>query len=118
MKLIKRAYRTTALDDFSRATVSMCLEALGIIERDQNHPRSHPFEKSEKKYRRILRFEGFWGQDRYDLEDIFKEAREKYLERIKEIHPDKNITQAKTATRIIAAWKQLEKLFKRHGYTL
>jgi hypothetical protein len=114
MKLVKRNFKVsqTTLEDFSRAKVTECLQALGMASPSTCKMRRH----DPKKYRRINRFEGFWGQDRYVLEDILREAEEAFDEHIKRVHPDKNPKLAgQQARRVISAWRQLRKLFARHG---
>ena len=112
MKLVKRNLTMTRLDDFSKARVCECLEALGMLPAPRSGRKGYI---GPKRYRRIQRFEGFRGQDRFELEDIFQEAKTTFYARIKETHPDKNPRHAKQARRLIAAWGQLKKLFYRHG---
>ncbi len=115
-KLVKKALRiSTNKEDFSRASVTQCLEGIGLI---QKRNVVHAFDRCPKKYRRVPRFEGFWGQDQYDLQDVLKEATAFFHNRIKEIHPDKHPDNA-TLTRItIAAFRQLQKLFAKHNIKL
>ena len=114
MSLIKRAFRGTDKDDFSRARVGECLQALGLCEKD-----SHGYLiNCPDTYRYTPRFEGFWGQEWYDLEQILKDAKQAYLTRIAELHPDKHPEKADEARRVIAAWKQCEKIFARHNIRL
>lgn len=112
MKLTKKSWTTTNKDDFSRARVSECFLALGMLER---LPDGRPKGKVPKRLLHIPRFDGFWGQDQYDLADTLKESRIAFKERIKELHPDKNPKHEKEARRVIAAHRQLEKLFKQHN---
>ncbi len=110
--LIRKKLHHKGVTDFSRAKVYECLEALGLIERKADGRMTAP-----ERYRRISRFEGFWGQDRYDLEDTLREAKERFHQVIMDVHPDKSLDHDEDARVVIAAYRQLTKLFKRHRIT-
>lgn len=59
----------------------------------------------------------FWTNNYDNLEYIYYDAKEAYLNSIKKYHPDKNngLDKNNTAKNINIAWRRIKKIFAQHG---
>jgi ParB/RepB/Spo0J family partition protein len=104
------------------ASITMMLRYLGLKKNDMNQP-SHMYGRNGKTIQGRLRAgpnkrHRFWSRP-MEHKDVLKLAKEKYMERIKAIHPDVHNGKVHEDPAVLnAVWDEVQHRFKIHGFEL
>lgn len=57
----------------------------------------------------------FWHSHRHELEELYYDARQGYLERVRNCHPDRHPDRAGEMREVTENWSVLKDLFRKHA---
>ena len=100
----------------SQGTISNLLR-LGVDVRCVRKLDGPPCEKWDCP-RKVCKKLPLWSRPQHEILEVLRLAREKYVQALKEVHPDKPGGNTRAATNLIAIWTRVESAFEKRGYTL